>query len=251
MHKRTKSDGGWRVFRAGLAACLLACLLMSVQAAEPPLRVLLREKPADEGQTADGEVFQQSLGRLLAQQLRRPVSFISLPRKRLAQALEAGEADILCGYIPAWLPGPFRWSQGFIEVSDLLISSTRTAPLQSITQLAGKPVGTLSGYRYPQVEQILAEQFVRSDSVSVKTNLQMLLAGRYDYAIVGEAALRYYLQHDFPHLPLNPPQVLNRVRAQCALSPAAPLSLAQLNRVIRRVQADGSYARLLAANPWH
>jgi ABC-type amino acid transport substrate-binding protein len=240
-----------RVARLGLAASLLAGLVWPAGAAEPPLRVLLREKPLPEGQTLQGQSFQQALGAMLAQKMKRSVRYLSLPRKRLPQALQAGEADVLCGYIPEWLPGPFRWSTPFIDVSDLLISSTRVAPLDSITQLAGKPIGTLSGYRYPRVEQILEQQFVRSDSVSVKANLQMLLAGRYDYAIVGEAALRYYLQHDFPKLPLNPPQVLHRVRAQCALSPASPLTLTQLNQAISQIQRDGSYARLLAANPWH
>jgi hypothetical protein len=37
----------------------------------------------------------------------------------------------------------------------------------------------------------------------------------------------------------------------CALSPASPLSLTQLNQAIGQIQRDGSYARLLAANPWH
>ncbi len=239
------------VTRLGLAAVVSVGLVWPAQAGTQPLRVLLREKPASEGQTESGAGFQSSLGALLAQKMKRPVRYLSLPRKRLPQALQAGEADVLCGYIPEWLPGAFQWSVPFIDVSDLLISSTRVAPLDSITQLAGKPIGTLSGYRYPRVEQILEQQFVRSDSVSVKTNLQKLLAGRYDYAIVGEAALRYYLQHDFPKLPLNPPQVLHRVRAQCALSPVSPLTLAQLNQAIHQIVRDGSYARLLAANPWH
>lgn len=236
-----------------LLAGLLAVCLPAAQAVEapPPLRILLREKPAAEGQTPQGEGFQPALGRLLADRLGYAPVLLSLPRKRLAKALESGEGDLLCGYMPDWLPGPFRWSQGFIDVSDLLVSTTRTPVPAHLGQLAGKPVGTLSGYRYPLLEQQLGSQFVRSDSASVKTSLQRLLAGRYDYAVVGEAALRYYLQHDFPRLPLNPPQVLQRVQARCALSPQAPLQLAELEQAIERIQRDGSYAALLAANPWH
>lgn len=251
MTRITNRGLAGRVARLGLAAAVLVGLVWPAQATTPPLRVLLREKPASEGLTESGARFQSSLGALLAQKMKRPVRYLSLPRKRLAQALQTGQADVLCGYIPEWLPGAFQWSTPFIDVSDLLISSTRVAPLDSITQLAGKPIGTLSGYRYPRVEQILEQQFVRSDSASVKANLQKLLAGRYDYAIVGEAALRYYQQHGFPKLPLNPPQVLHRVRAQCALSPSASLTLVQLNQAISQIQRDGSYARLLAANPWH
>lgn len=244
----------WRVcWRLTLPAGLLAVALPPALAVEapPPLRILLREKPAAEGLPVWGEGFQPALGRLLADRLGYAPVMLSLPRKRLANALALGEGDLLCGYIPDWLPGPFRWSRGFIEVSDLLVSTTRTRAPAHLRQLAGKPVGTLSGYRYPLLEQQLGRHFLRSDSASVKTSLQRLLAGRYDYAIVGEAALRYYLQHDFPRLPLNPPLVLQRVQARCALSPQAPLQLAELEQAIDRIHRDGSYAALLATNPWH
>lgn len=54
------------------------------------------------------------VGRALASEFGKQASFLVLPRKRISDSLQNGDADLLCLYRPEWLPGPFQWSRPFL-----------------------------------------------------------------------------------------------------------------------------------------
>ncbi|UMR33035.1 hypothetical protein MJ904_13215 [Massilia sp. MB5] len=98
------------------AYSLLAALLVAAPALADPGRLIVlvatgTEMPISEfraGELVGG--IHKDLGEALAQQLGRRAQFLAMPRKRIAQTLEAGRADVLCMYMPEWLPGSFYWS---------------------------------------------------------------------------------------------------------------------------------------------
>src|SRR5262245_36931965 len=114
--------------------CLLGMALCGIAPAwageEAPLYVVvdnavqMPQALIREGRVVDG--LQHDIALELGRRLRRTVRFRALPRRRVAQALAAGEqADLICTYLPAWLPGPLQWSRPFLDDGELLVTAAR------------------------------------------------------------------------------------------------------------------------------
>ena len=166
-------------------------------------------------------------------------------RKRLAEALQRGEGDLLCDYQSDWLPGAFAWSRPFLPDQALLISAAATPAPASLAALAGQPVGTVRGYVYPEMSEALRAGFVRDDAPDAVANLQKMERGRIRHALTGRRVLEYQQRIGAVRLALHPPLVVSEVLAQCALSPSSPVGLAALNAAIDRLVAEGELDRIL------
>src|SRR5205814_2429709 len=53
------------------------------------------------------------LAQALARKLNLQLVTRVLPRKRISMALESGQGDLLCLYLPQSLPGRVQWTQAF------------------------------------------------------------------------------------------------------------------------------------------
>jgi len=199
-----------------------------------------------DGQAVDGLQFH--LATEIGRRLGRSVRFRLVPRRRVAQILTDGqEADLICNYMPGWLPGPLLWSRPYLDDADLLVTAARHAAPAQLQDVAGQPVGTVSGFHYPEAEAELGAGFVRDDAPNLVTNLRKLALGRIDHAIVGRVSFEYLRRRGEVPLELHPPLVIARLHTACALSPRSSLSLAQLDAALVALQADGSLARILAS----
>ncbi|MFZ6863961.1 substrate-binding periplasmic protein [Undibacterium sp. Ji67W] len=215
------------------------------------LLVLLNEKKQNSESAASEQSFQIDLGELLAERTHREAVFVTRPRKRLANALEMNEADILCGYLPEWLPGNFDWSIGFVDISDVLVTTLRVPAPSTLEDIAGLPVGTTMGFTYPEIEKILGNRFVRDDGPGAEANLRKLAAGRFNYAIVSMATLNYHRRINDLHLIIHPPLTVSKFKSQCALSKTGNVKLSDINKVILDIQRDGSLEKLLKKYNYH
>lgn len=186
------------------------------------------------------------LGQALARRLGRELVAKPVPRKRLAEALQRGEGDLLCDYQSDWLPGAFAWSRPFIPDQALLISAASAPAPATLTALAGQPVGTVRGYVYPEMADALRAGFMRDDAPDAVANLQKLELGRIRHALTGRRVLEYQQRIGHFKLPLHAPLVVSEVMAQCALSPSSPVGLAALNAAIQGLVSEGELNRLLA-----
>lgn len=187
----------------------------------------------------------RDLGELLARQLGRGARFLVLPRKRIAPALASGEADLLCFYRPAWLPGAFDWSRAFLPNADLLITRADAARPRRLVDLVGRDIGTVHGFAYPALEQALGPRLRREDAPNAQASLRKLALARIEHAVFNRLFLDY--QRRLGGLPaLHPPLVLESYQAQCALSRRSGLSLAALDQAIVALQAEGALERLQA-----
>lgn len=186
------------------------------------------------------------IGRALARRLGRELVAKPVPRKRLAQALQRGEGDLLCDYQSDWLPGSFQWSQAFIPDQALLVSAARVPAPTGLSALSGQPVGTVRGYVYPEMASVLLGGFIRDDAPDAVANLRKLDRGRVSHALTGRRVLQYQQRIGGFKLALHPPLVVSEVLAQCALSPGSPVGLSALNSAIQGLVRSGELNQLLA-----
>ena len=156
-----------------------------------------------------------------------------------------GTADGVCYVLPGWIDGEFNWSNPVIPNQGIVVARAGTPEVQSIAELAGKPIGTVIGYRYPDFEQVLEQHFVREDAPTMALNLRKLEHGRMDYAITEQTTLAYYLrQAANPRLA----QVLRftSFKAQCAFSKHSKVPFPDIERAIDALVADGTVDNILA-----
>lgn len=184
------------------------------------------------------------LAQLLAQRMGVQLEAIARPRRRLVKTLQDGEADWVCAYMEPWLPGPLRWSKGFFEHDELIVTRADHAAPRQVDDLAGHRIGTLLGFVYPELDAALGTAFVREDVSSAEANLRKLGAGRLAHAAVSRRVLAAAQREGRFTTPLHPPLLLRHYLTQCALREGAPIELAQLNRAIDQVQRDGSLRAL-------
>lgn len=229
------------------SVALLVAAPLAAVAASPAATIRYVHKVED----APGETsvsrrsgFQEALGAALARQLKRPVRFMPLPRKRMMGALEAAEGDIVCGYSPAWFQGKVDWTRPFIPTSEVLIASRRVPPPVSLEDIRGKTVGTVLGFNYPQVQGRLGDGFVRDDAPSLELTLRKWQGGRFDYFLAtGVTVERQFasgeLDAGFSQL------VISEEKTGCAISRKGTLRVGQVNAAIDAIEKSGELTRLL------
>lgn len=188
----------------------------------------------------------RDVGLALAHHMRRTPQFMALPRKRIARALQRGEADVLCSYVPEWLDGSFHWTQPFIPIVEVLIADRSVVRPQNIAQLAGKPIGTVLGYAHPEMAALLGDSFVRADGPTSESNLRKLAAGRIRYALTGKSFLEWRTRQGDLALSLHPPLVVKSYMGQCAVAPKGRASVAEVDRAIGRMLTDGTINAIVA-----
>ena len=192
------------------------------------------------------EGIHHDIGVALARHMQRTPRFMSLPRKRIARALDQGAADVLCSYVPEWLDGSYHWTQPFIPIVEVLIADRGAPRPRDITALAGKPIGTVLGYSHPEMVALLGSGFVRADGPTTEANLRKLAAGRIQYALTGKSFLDWRLKLGDPPLALHPPMMVKSYMGQCAVSPKGRSKVAEVDRAVGAMLRDGTVNTIVA-----
>ncbi|SFU69685.1 substrate-binding periplasmic protein [Pseudoduganella namucuonensis] len=196
----------------------------------------------------DGRVvagMHYDLGQALAKLLGRTAVFRSLPRKRIAQALEQGQGDIVCLYMAPWLPGKLHWTQHFFPYSEVVVTSRGVERPRALADLADQQIGTVLGYVYPDLEQALGERFRRADAVSGWNNLRKLSLGRVRHVSTLTLFVDYYRKQG-GKLDIHPPLLVRTYLTQCAVSPRSGVSVDEVNRAIDKLLHDGELNKIMA-----
>jgi len=237
--------------RRWLVANVAALLCATLAQAQAPLHVLVdnsTEMPQgrfERDQLVGG--IHYDVGLALAEKLGRAVRFRVLPRKRMVDELLQGrEADMVCGYLPDWLPGVTAWSRPFLPDEQWLLSDRSVPAPRGLAELSGQRIGTVLGFVYPEVQQQLGPAFVREDAPDAGANLRKLSLGRMHHAVVGRLQFDYQVRQGGYKMDLHPPLVISSYLSQCALSRRSSVTLVELNKAITALQAEGGVQRILA-----
>jgi len=133
----------WRRKVLGGAVALLLCPLAGAEPVRPLVMLVETSALMPQARIVADQVVEGlhlDLGQALARRLGRELVARPVPRKRLAEALQRGEGDLLCDYQSDWLPGAFAWSRPFLPDQALLISAATAPAPAGLTALAGQPV---------------------------------------------------------------------------------------------------------------
>ena len=187
----------------------------------------------------------KDLGDAIAQRMGRRAVYVNVDVPSLTPTLTSGRGDAICYVLPFWIDGDYLWSKPVIPDAEMVVARSSAPVIRSLKDLRDKPVGTVGGYRYPRVEQVLGKHFARHDTETLEQNLQQLQNGKVDYTIIGENTLAYQQR-------INPGQkfridvVFSAYKAQCALSRKSAIDPKEFNHAIDTLLEDGSVNQILA-----
>ncbi|MES2015248.1 MAG: ABC transporter substrate-binding protein [Pseudomonadota bacterium] len=185
----------------------------------------------------------KDFGDALAHELALAPHYVSLPRKRVEQALREGQADLLCDLRPEWLDSKdWRWTETVFSNNMIVVSRTSTAPLARLSDLAGERTGTLLGYRYPELERRLGRGFERDDGASDDINTNKLLKGRFRYMVSNSLYYDYQRKVHPAGEDLNAEVfTIRQFDTYCALAPAGRIDLNKVNHAIEALRKRGAF----------
>lgn len=198
-----------------------------------------------EGRVVGGILF--DLGEALSASLGRKVRYIALPRNRMLRMLEEGEADGLCYARPEWYgTANLNWTKPLIPSGNVIVTRQGVQVLPVFKDFAGVSVGTVLGYKYPEIENVLGAAFVRDDARTTEYNFRKLSAGRVDYALVDALNLAWRLKVQDPPLALRPETlVLSSFVAQCAFSKLSRVPFPELEAAIQKLLSSRKMDEIL------
>jgi polar amino acid transport system substrate-binding protein len=186
----------------------------------------------------------KDLGEAIAQRMGRQARFISVPSKRVGMVLAAGEADAVCYVKPEWIDGNFNWSVPFIPNGGTVVAQPDAPRVHSLPELAGKRVGTVLGYRYPQLEAALGDQFLRDDAPSMEHTFSKMRAHRMQYALIEKMTIAYHMRK-FRDARLRVDFEFDAFKAQCAFARSSAVPFADSQRAIAAMVDAGAVDAIL------
>ncbi|MET0267720.1 MAG: transporter substrate-binding domain-containing protein [Duganella sp.] len=187
----------------------------------------------------------RDVGDALAQRLGRRPLYVNAEPAKVTEVLAGGRADLMCYVMPGWIDGDYAWSVPVLPDIEMVAARPGAPHLRSLKDLRDKPVGTVAGYRYPRVQQVLGQRFRRVDAESMEANLRRAVEGKTDYIIISEATLAY-LQRNASGVQLRPELVFAAFKTQCALSHKSRVPHAEINQALEAMVKDGAIDQILA-----
>lgn len=187
----------------------------------------------------------KDLGEAIARRLKRRAVFISVAGDQVGAALSKGRADGICYVRPFWIDGEFDWSRPLLPDTELIASHPHMPVLRSLLDLRDRAVGTVAGYRYPRVEQVLGLRFRRLDAPTMEENLRNVMLGHARYTVIASSTLAYQMKVN-KGLKLRPDLTVASYSAQCAFARGGQLPFAEVDKAINGLIDDGSLQQILA-----
>ncbi|MEX1220565.1 MAG: transporter substrate-binding domain-containing protein [Idiomarina sp.] len=185
----------------------------------------------------------------LAQRSFRDIDYLNLPRARVELWLESGQADIACFLNPDWVnkPEQLAWSAVLFMTEQVFIRRVDSAPITRVEDLNQLRIGTVRGFRYPELEPLFSSgQAVRDDAADLAANIERLREGRLDTVMSVDLHVDY-----FEVARNNPNFAIDKMWAApsptyCALSKHNATNYNELQQVLRDLVDTGAIKKIIA-----
>lgn len=239
-------------FIRGAAAVLLMAAVRA-EAAEPgELRVTWGDHNAPPAAVAEGGELVGGIVKdvcdALGARLGLRIRYVKLPRARIQHALSDGEVDAWPYANPAWLSSVAGFTVPyFVERNVVYVAAARPFAVAGPASLAGKRLGTIRGYVYPEIQaQLDSGAIIRDDAGDHLINLRRLLLGRLDAVIASDAQAVYVAKRNGLEGSFVEAWSGSRNEVSMAVGPMSPVSPARIDAALKAMIADGTVARILA-----
>lgn len=188
----------------------------------------------------------KDLGEALAAEMNMKVTWILLPKKRVAPNLLSGEISLICHVNEVWQPAikdAVEWSHDLYRSTNVIVHTKKNS-LRSIKDLYGERVGTVLNFVYTNLDKHFAKgEIKRENGPNNESNVQKLLHDRINYVVMSNLEFNYY-KRIYPQLDFVD-FGLDIVMTKCAVSKKSTLNLNQLNKAIDSIKKNGTLDRIL------
>lgn len=159
--------------------------------------------------------------------------------------------DLVCYHSPQWVDQPtdFAWTiPNLPQTERVVVRKETVVPNEFPDDLQGKKIVTQIGYHYPAIAPDLAAgRTTRVDMSDVPSMFRLLALGGADALITSESEIAGYFKkfpdkHALYSVSKTPFSV---VYTQCALSLKSPWKIEQINRIVLRLQENGTQDKLM------
>lgn len=135
----------------------------------------------------------------LADELNAQANFVNIPRMRQVGYLENGVTDVILISNPQWVSHKNKliFSKPLFKDKDILVTLTdNPLTINSKEDLYGLNIGTIRGYKYPLIDEDIAQLHIsRQDVRDLDSNVQKLLLSRIDAYIDSSILVNYKLSN--------------------------------------------------------
>lgn len=181
----------------------------------------------------------------IAQETGDSFEYVRAPFQRAVLMFEQGDLDIEPMTNPAWRahsPVPGQYSIPFTTSEEIILFKAGVNfPVKSPTDLTGKSVGLVRGYRYPQYDSYFADGSIQTTRLANETELvKMLLAGRLDQIFINSDFARYQMKHDKQAATLSPGDIISKLDIMIRFHPSKAKAIPRFNRAIRQLKNNGT-----------
>lgn len=239
-----------------LAVAALAAAAASAQplSAVPPLRVGQTEGfgyplviLSPQGKVESG--FLKELGDRIAAQLGTRAEHPVFTRRRIAQAVQSGQADLACFYSPLWIRDPnARWSVPVgQQIERVVVPVTRALDYAEPEDLRGMRIAVQLGYHYPELQTLFEGGHAkRVDDTKVENLFRRVAQGMADALITSENEIEgHFKRHPGDRAKFSVSRrTFSVVETQCLLSPTSPWPDEAINKALTALIASGEVTRL-------
>ena len=190
------------------------------------------------------------LGLEVAKKIKRPITFVLLPRGRLDSRLAEGQIVLVCYNNEVWAGDyakMYDWSIPIFRQSNYVVglkgSKIDPPNIHSLTDLKGKRLGATLNFVYPGVSAYFDDgSIIREDAGSGTANVEKLLVQRVPYILLNNLEYAY-------HKKLNPkieraPFEIDPVEVKCAVSKKSNLKIEEINAAIVEMKRTGKMQRI-------
>lgn len=188
----------------------------------------------------------------LAERLGREPQFVLVPARRIGSQVRQGGFDIQCFENPQWYDNEaetqVEWLQRpLMSIEEVLVGLQGMALVRSLSELEGKTVGVVNGYRYPLLDPLFDKgRVLRSNAPNEERLIQMQRLGRADYSVLNPLQLAYAQSRD-PALRklVASPLVISQTPLFCLRQRNASVSITELANAQQALLAEGRLNEIL------
>lgn len=125
------------------------------------------------------------------------IDYQLITRPELNERLAQDKPAIVLWANPAWFQAknkPYHWSSPLFIDREIFVSPTDfRGKIEQITDLAGSTLGAIEGYKYPGVDELIAQhRITRFDAKTDKENLTRLVERTVDHIVITRSSFLYY-----------------------------------------------------------